>query len=95
MLQGLQLQSSARDALITPAGLAAIKQQALIQHHGLMVSTIGEHPAAAEACRLAKRWVACQLLSWHIPCEMTELLVAAAFTACVGIESCFLIHLIT
>lgn len=82
-LQGLQLKPPACDVMATPAGLAAMRQQAVMLHHGAVAGMLGEHPCAAEACRLAKRWAAAQMLSFHLPGEAVELLVASVFTGCV------------
>jgi hypothetical protein len=79
-VQGLKLASPAREIMVTKAGLEAMRQRAQIQHHGMIAGLCGEHPAAAESCRLAKRWIATQLLSFHVPGELVELLVAAVFT---------------
>ena len=82
-MQGLEAAAAARAAMVTPEGLAALRQQALVHHHGMMAGFLGEHSSAAEGCRLALRWVAAQMLSFHVPDEMAELLVAAAYTGCV------------
>ena len=78
LLQGLKLRSPARDVMVTAEGLAARRQQAAVAHHGLIAGLIGEHPAVGETCRLAKRWAASQLLSFHCPDELVELIVAAS-----------------
>jgi Nrap protein PAP/OAS1-like domain 5 len=82
-LQGQKLTGAAREALTSPLGLAAIDQQRAVSHHGLMATVIGEHPAAAAACRLAKRWAAGQMLSYKISGEALELMVAAVVSGCV------------
>jgi hypothetical protein len=69
--------------MATPAARAALRQQAIIQHHGCMTNLLGEHPCAAEACRLAKRWTSAQMLSFHVPDEAVELMVAWNFSGCV------------
>ena len=84
-MQGLKLKGPARDVMVTPEGLAARQQQAVIAHHGLIAGLIGEHPAAGETCRLAKRWAASQLLSYHFPDELVELIVAATLSRCASL----------
>jgi Nrap protein PAP/OAS1-like domain 5 len=86
-VQGLALKAPARDVTVTPAGVAAIRQRAAMQHHGLVAAALGEHPCAGEACRLAKRWVASQMLSYHVPEELTELIVVAVYTGCALLQS--------
>lgn len=68
--------------MVSGRGAAMLRQRLLLRHHGLMAALAGEHPAAPHACRLVKRWAAGQMLSWHLPEEMLELLVAAAFSRC-------------
>ena len=82
-LQGLQLKPPARDVMATPGGRAALRQEAVMLHHGAVSGMLGEHPCASEACRLAKRWAAAQMLSRHLPAEAVELMVASVFTGCV------------
>jgi hypothetical protein len=48
-----------------------------------MTTLLGEQPCAVEACRLAKRWTAAQMLSFHMPDEAVELMVAWTFSGCV------------
>ena len=81
-VQGLTLKGPARDVMVTAAGLAGIRQRAVMQHQGLMAGLLGEFPAAQEATCYAKRWVAGQLMSLHMPDEVVELLVAAVFCGC-------------
>lgn len=81
-VQGLKLRQEVRKVMVSGRGAAMLRQRLLLRHHGLMAALAGEHPAAPHACRLVKRWAAGQMLSWHLPEEMLELLVAAAFSRC-------------
>lgn len=80
MMQGLALRKEVRKVMVSERGTAMLRQRIAVRHHGLMVALAGEHPTAAHACRLAKRWAAAQMLSYHLPEEMLELIVAAAYT---------------
>ena len=73
--------------MVTEAGLAGIRQRAVMQHQGMITSLLAEHPSAEEATCLAKRWVASQLQSWHVPDEAVELALAAAYTGCAAHEA--------
>lgn len=79
-LQGLQLRKEVRQVMVSARGAAMLRQRLQLRHHGLIASLVGEHPTAAHACRLAKRWAAAHMLSGHLPEEMTELIVAAAYS---------------
>jgi hypothetical protein len=48
-------------------------------HHGLAAGLEGQHAAYGPTCRLAKRWLGCQLMGSQLGDEAVELLVAAAF----------------
>ena len=51
------------------------------QHHGLIASVAGEHPAFTQSARLAARWVAAHFaLDCHVAAELVELIAAASFT---------------
>lgn len=65
------------------AGQLSAEESPLIRswHHGLVASVTGGNPSVAPTARLAKRWVACHMMSNHICEEALELLVVAAFTA--------------
>lgn len=81
-MQGLELKGAARDVMVSQAGLAGARLLARSQHHGLIAGMNGEHPSAEGAARLALRWTAAQLLSYHMPVEVVELLVAHVYTGC-------------
>lgn len=48
-------------------------------HHGLVATLEGQHAAFGPSCRLAKRWLGCQLMGSQLSEEAVELMVGAAF----------------
>eukprot|EP00201_Polytomella_parva_P016590 CAMPEP_0175062280 /NCGR_PEP_ID=MMETSP0052_2-20121109/14081_1 /TAXON_ID=51329 ORGANISM="Polytomella parva, Strain SAG 63-3" /NCGR_SAMPLE_ID=MMETSP0052_2 /ASSEMBLY_ACC=CAM_ASM_000194 /LENGTH=302 /DNA_ID=CAMNT_0016328285 /DNA_START=103 /DNA_END=1007 /DNA_ORIENTATION=- len=52
----------------------------LSAHQGLVSSVVARHPSFAAATRMAKRWVAAQMMSNHLPDPVVDLLVAAVYT---------------
>jgi hypothetical protein len=83
-MQGLKLKKDIRKLMVSAQGMAMLHQRLQVAHHGLMTAFIGENPSAARACRLAKRWVSAQMLSYHVSDEAVELIVAAAYTRCLS-----------
>lgn len=49
-------------------------------HHTIVHAVYTSHPSSSATLRLARRWIACHLLSDHIPFEALELLVAHVYT---------------
>jgi hypothetical protein len=82
VVQGLKLKKDVRKLVVSKQGLAMLQQRLQVAHHGLMSAFVGEHPSAARACRLAKRWISSQMLSYQILDEAVELIVAAAYSRC-------------
>jgi U3 small nucleolar RNA-associated protein 22 len=81
-VQGLKLKREVRKVVVSARGLEMLRQRREVAHHGLLATLVGEHPSAGHACRLAKRWVASQMLSYHLCDEAVELMVAAAYSRC-------------
>jgi uncharacterized protein (DUF1800 family) len=86
-MQGLTLKKDVRKLLVSTQGLAMLQQRLQVAHHGVMTAFVGENPSAARVCRIAKRWVSAQMLSYHIADEAVELMVAAAYTRCLSFTS--------
>ncbi len=73
--------------LITPSPAASqllrqlTKRHLLASRHHSMIHAVHTlYPSAAAVVRVAKRWVACHLLSGHITTELIELLVARIYS---------------
>lgn len=48
-------------------------------HHSMVHAVYTSHPSSSTVVRLASRWMACHLMSDHIPFEVIELLVVSVY----------------
>jgi U3 small nucleolar RNA-associated protein 22 len=76
----MKLLSVLTKCLLFPIQVLTREHVVSAMHHSTIHAIHTSHPSSGSVVRLAKRWIACHLLSDLIPFEAIELLVAKVYT---------------